>query len=187
MMPNKIDILNFHGSAILSTDDDIFYARPIGPNTDGYEEHDLMITLLSNLSGRQNYLNSLYSIQNGRFQSWRHINCNNFCITDIEEYCAQSLDYLRSIDVINVTHEYLAFTYGYIRSVEQLDALWQLASSNGFEAEVYERGCHDEDTARAFYTTSNKIIFSDDLIPPDTIGRKQINFPAMKIFNDDYK
>ncbi|WP_288989413.1 hypothetical protein [uncultured Pseudoalteromonas sp.] len=186
-MVNKIDILKFQGSAILSTGDDIFYARPIGQNDDHYEEHDLMITLLSNLSGKQNHLNSFYSMQNDRLHSWRSINCNYFCISEVAEYCAQSLHYLRSIDVSNVTHEYLSFTYGYIRSVEQLDALWELASENGFEAKINERAVCGHDTARAFYTTSDKIIFSDELAPPNTIGRKQINFPAMKFYNEDYK
>lgn len=186
-MANKIDILNFKGSAILSTGDDVFYARPIGPNDDHYEEHDLMITLLGNLSGRQNFLNSFYFMQNDRFNSWRSINCNYFCISEITEKNTKPLEYLRSVEVVNVTHEYLSFTYGYIRNVEQLDSLWQLASEHGFKAELNDRAVCGEDTARAFYTTSNKIIFSDDLTPPNITGRKQINFPAMRFYSEDYK
>lgn len=183
----NIDLIGFEGAAILAAGNDIIYVRPIGENYDDYDHDDLMITLLGCLDGEQNYLNSIYSRHLGKFIGWRIIDSNRFCITDVMEGGEESFNYISNVEVRNVTHEYLSFTYGYLRTEEQLDALWNLASEHGFDAEIDERAVSGDSTARAFHTTGNKIIFSDDLTPPNTIGRKQINFPAIKFWSEDFK
>lgn len=183
-MANKIDLLKITEPTIVSSDTDVFYIRRIGEN-DYYDVDDMLISILHNLNFERTPVNSYLNERKPLAQgSWRGLNSNYTVLSDILD-SEIACKYFRKTDFFDVTESYLAFKFGYVSNIEQIDALWDLAGRYGYELILDERNMLNENSLRAFYSTGSKIVFSDTLGPDNTVGRQQINFPAIKLYDDD--
>ncbi len=184
-MANKIDLLKITEPTIVSSDTDVFYIRKIGENDEGFEVDDMIISNLSSLGMEKTPMNTrLY--ERGYSCDRNAIIYNGTMLSDIlESECKTSREYFKETEFYDVTESYLAFKFGYLSNIEQVDALWSLAARYGYETIQDVRRIHNHNSIRAFQSTGSKIVFADYLSPSDIIGRQQINFPAIKYANDD--
>lgn len=192
MMPNKIDLLKITEPTIASSDTDVFYIRRIGENDDGFESNEMLITIINNLNMQKTPINTkvaLHGVRKGCFVDERRpVMYNNVVLSRILEGGHQIVqEYFKETHFYDVTESYLAFKFGYLNNIEQVDSLWNLAARYGYETIQDERRMYDNKSLRAFQTTGSKIVFADYLMPEEMLGRQQINFPAMKYANEDIK
>lgn len=191
-MANKIDLLKITEPTIVSSDTDVFYIRKIGENDEGFESNEMLIAIINNLKMQKTPINTmvaLYGDRKGCFVGERRsVMYNGVVLSDILEGDHQIVqEYFKETHFYDVTESYLAFKFGYLNNIEQVDALWSLAARYGYETIQDERRMLDNKSLRAFQTTGSKIVFADYLMPEEMLGRQQINFPAMKYANEDIK
>lgn len=189
-MANKIDLLKITEPTIVSSDTDVFYIRKIGENDEGFESNEMLIAIINNLNMQKTPINTrvaLYGDRKGCFVGERRsVMYNGVVLSDILEGDHQIVqEYFKETHFYDVTESYLAFKFGYLNNIEQVDALWSLAARYGYETIQDERRMLDNNSLRAFQTTGSKIVFADYLMPEEMLGRQQINFPAIKYANDD--
>lgn len=191
-MANKIDLLKVTEPTIVSSDTDVFYIRKIGENDEGFESNEMLIAIINNLNMQKTPINTrvaLYGDRQGCFVGERRsVMYNGVVLSDILEGDHQIVqEYFKETHFYDVTESYLAFKFGYLNNIEQVDALWSLAARYGYETIQDERRMYDNKSLRAFQTTGSKIVFADYLMPEEMLGRQQINFLAMKYANEDIK
>lgn len=189
-MANKIDLLKITEPTIVSSDTDVFYIRKIGENADGYDEDEMMIAVINNLNMRRTPINTCVydgGPKKGSYYDERRPIARNCAVLSsiLENDSKLVQDYFKNEAFYDVTESFLAFKFGYLHNIKQVDALWSLAARYGYTPEQDERRMFDHDSLRAFQTTGNKIVFADYLDPAETIGRQQFNFPATEYGDED--
>ena len=184
-MANKIDLLKVTEPTVVSSDTDVFYIRKIGENEDGFEVDDMIISNLSSLGMEKTPMNTRY-YSRGYSRDRNPLVYNGTILSSLlEDKHEIVLKHIKETEFYDVTEAYLAFKFGYLNNIEQVDALWALAGRYGYETIQDDYKMYDHNSPRAFHTTGSKIVFSDYLYPEETLGRQQINFPAMKYGNAD--